>query len=243
VAAFSAPARADDACWQTVHKAIEASAASDHALYVSYSEVQDIKTDGSRFMHASAAITYRDDGVAYVDDDRWMHPFTGYLLDPGPPVLGPYGDRRHAWLDLADPQASALPLIASTHNTAQAQCTVVGTDELFGQKALHIEFPNARTDKPALIAIWLEPQTLHVVHATTRDWLSFWGTDGTSLSLVKYEIDVKQIGNYEVLNHVSWEYDFKWYDQRSRMVGDYQFSDYRFANKPPADTSFAVIDQ
>ena len=242
VAVFCAPARADDSCWQTVHKAIEASAASDHALYVSYSEVQEINTDGMRFMHSNAAITYRDDGVAYVDDDRWLHPFTGYLLDPGPPVLGPYGDRRHAWLDLADPEAQSIPVIANTHSAPAAQCNVVGIDERYGRPALHIDFPNARIDKPALVAIWLDPQTLNVVHATTRDWLSFWGQDGTTLSLVKYEIDVKQIGKYEVLNHVSWEYDFRWYDQRSKMVGDYQFSNYRFADKPPADSSFAVID-
>ena len=243
MAAFCAPARADDACWQMVHKAIEASAASDHALYVSYSEVQDILADGNRFMHSSAAITYRDDGVAYVDDDRWMHPFTGYLLDPGPPVLGPYGDRRHAWLDLVDQQAQALPVIASTHNVPVAQCMTLGDELYHGQKAVHIVFPQAHLDRPALIALWLDPATLRVIHATTRDWLSFWGEDGTSLSLVKYEIDVEQVGKYEVLSHVSWEYDFKWYAQASRMVGDYAFGNYRFAEKPPADTSFATIDQ
>jgi hypothetical protein len=244
VAALCAPARADDACWQMVHKAIEASAASQHALYVSYSEVQDINADGNRFMHSNASITYRDDGVAYVDDDRWTHPFTGYLLDPGPPVLGPYGDRRHAWLDLVSQQAQVLPVIANTHNEPASQCEVIPTDTSWrGQKALHLAFPHAHLDKPALISIWLDPDTLRVIHATTRDWLSFWGENGTSLNLVKYEIDVQQVGNFEVLSHVSWEYDFKWYAQVSRMVGDYAFSNYRFSEKPPVDTSFATIDQ
>jgi len=81
------------------------------------------------------------------------------------------------------------------------------------------------------------------VHFKTRDWLSFWGENGTSLSLVNYQIDVEQIGKYEVLSHVSWEYDYKWYDQRSRLIGDYAFGNYTFADKPPANTSFATIDQ
>lgn len=242
-ATLCAPARADDACWQLVHRAIEASASGAHALYVSYSETQDINEDGNRFEHSSASITYRDDGVAYVDDDRWAHPFTGYILDPGPPVLGPYGDRRHAWLDLIEPQAAALPIIGNARNTPTKACVDQGDDIWQGQALAHIVFPNAPVARPALLEMWIDRKSGRVAHLATRDWLSFWGESGTSLSLVTYLIDVKQVGRYEVLSHISWSYDLKWFDQRSHMVGDYTFGNYAFSQKPPADTSFATIDQ
>lgn len=242
LAGLALPARADDACWQLVHKAILKSALSQRAPYVTYSEIEDISSDGNRFARSSALITYRDDGLAYVDDDRWVHPWIGYLLDPGPPVLGPYGDRRRSWLDLAD-NSAPMPVIASTHNSALAQCNDLGDEIWNGQKLAHLQFPDARVDRPALLGIWLDRTSLRVAHAVTRDWLSFWSGEGTSRGLVTYQIDVERIDGYDVLSRVSWEHHYRWYSQSTTMKGEYVFGNYKFASTPPTQNLFTSDPQ
>lgn len=242
LAGFAMPARADDACWQLVHKAILKSALSERSPYVSYSEVEDISTDGNRLARSSALITYRNDGLAYVDDDRWAHPWIGFLLDPGPPVLGPYGDRRRSWLELAD-HSEPMTVIGTAHNAPRDQCNDLGDEIWNGQKLAHLVFPNARVDRPVLNAIWLDRATLRVAHAVTRDWLSFWTSEGTSAGLVTYQIDVERIDGYDVLSRVTWEHHFQWYSQVTTMKGEYVFGNYKFASTPPTQNLFTTDPQ
>ncbi len=235
------PSRADDAaCWQLVHKAIEASAQSTHSPYVSYAENESILADGNSLERSSALITYRDDGMAYVDDDRWVYPFVSNILDPGPPVLGPYGDRRRAWLDLADMRTD-LPIIATTQNPPRGRCTDEGNDVIDGVTVAHLVFPDAPSDRPALLEVWLDRSNLQMVRAYTRDHLGFWSPNGTTIGLANYHIEIQRIEGYNVLKRISWKYRVQYNDQSSLMTGEYRFSQYRFGSKPPTGIDFAVL--
>jgi hypothetical protein len=236
-----APARANsDACWQFVYHAIENSAAEPHSPYISYTERGTVVVDGQVLERMSAQITYRDDGIASVNDDRWEHPFLSSVLDPGPPVLGPYGDRRPDWLRLIDLEPQKV--IANVHTPPQSRCVDEGDVMIDGQRVAHIFFPDASTSQPALKQLWIDRRSLAFVRVIISEFVSFWSFDGekNTESLADFSIDLARIGFHSVLRSVSWQYTTKVYSQESVIDASYDFGGYSFDTTPPSGTLFAT---
>jgi hypothetical protein len=232
------PARPDDECWQLLYAAIEHGAAAPHAPYISYSELVNIQNDGRRYERASANITYRDDGIAWIDDDRWVHPFVSDWLEPGPPVLGPYGDRRQDWLAIAA-RDYALPVIADVHNPSSRQCLVAGNDVVNGVATAHIVLPNPPGNRPALKEIWIDRGSLAIARLIAAEYLNIYTTEwNLAHPLADFTIDMENVDGYSVVRRVTWSYSFKVYSQESTLDAEYDFMNYGFEVAPPPGTLF-----
>jgi hypothetical protein len=236
----SAAQASSDKCWQFVYHAIENSAAEPHARYITYTERGTITVDGQILERTSAQITYRDDGIASVNDDRWEHPFLSSMLDPGPPVLGPYGDRRPDWLQLIDLEPQKV--IASVHTSPERQCVDEGDAIVNGERVAHIRFPDASSSEPAMKELWIDRSSLAFVRVLISEYVNFWRFDDQKLdqNLADFSIDVARIGVYSVLRSVSWHYTAKVFSQESRISADYDFGGYSFDMQPPQGTLFAT---
>jgi len=233
-------ARADEGCWRLLYGAIERQAAAPHAAYISYSELINIENDGHRYERASANITYRDDGLASIDDDRWVDPFVSDLLEPGPPVLGPYGDRRQDWLAAAERQY-ALPLIADVRTEPVRVCRDMGDELVDGRLVAHLALPDAPKDHPALKEIWIDRHSLAIARLIESEHLTIY-TISWDLEhpLFDFTIDMQNVDGYAVVRRVTWNISFKVYDQTSTLDAQYDFTNYAFETAPPAGTLFSV---
>ena len=233
----------NDACWQLLYRALETSAAAPHAPYIQYAEAINITQDGQYYERARASVVYREDGLAYVDDTRWVHPFVSTALEPGPPLLGPYGTHRDSWLSLMTTNDLTLPVIADTHNVPMQRCVDRG-DETIGPSAVaHLVLPDGGRDRPGLKEIWLDRSSFAIRRAIVSQYLSFLTDyDGTMRSkLVDYTIHVQQVNGYNVLRQLNWKYSYRSYEQWSTIDAEYTFSDFRFDTKPPVATMFASL--
>lgn len=229
-----------DPCWELLYQAMEHSASAPHAPYISYSELIRITQDGHRYEFANANVTYRDDGLAYIDDDRWVHPFVSRVLEPGPPVLGPYGAHRVSWLSFDDTSSdTSLPVIADTRNYRH-ECIDQGNEDIDGTPAAHLLIADAPLDRPALKAIWIDRKTFAVRRAVVSQWLTFLydysGKRGQKL--IDYTIAVQNVNGYNVIHQVNWEYTYRVFSQYSTISAEYVFNAYRFDAKPPLGTVF-----
>jgi hypothetical protein len=232
-------ARGEDACWQLLYRAVEHNAAVAHPPYVSYNEKLALDEDGRSLEFAHINVTYRDDGIASVDDDRFAHPFLSAILDPGPPVLGPYGERRAQWLSLGDGDPS-LKVIAETETPHRLPCVDVGDETIDGTPYAHLTFPEAATDRPALKAVWIDRTSLRIRRAVVSEWLAFYVDERLAQRrLTDYTLEIAQVGPYDVLTQVNWSYVFKSYGQRTVLSEEYTFAGYRFETRAPAGTLFA----
>ena len=242
----SAGALADnDSCWQLLYHAVERSASGAHAPFISYGETINITQDGQRYERASAHVVYRDDGVAYIDDDRWVHPFLSSVLEPGPPVLGPYGQNRSSWLSFITSASTGkmpFPIIADTHNPALGRCVDLGDDSVDGVRTAHLAFPDSPGDRPGLRSIWVDRSTFNVKRAVVSLYLTFvYDTSGKrGERLVDYTIQVAREQGYTVVRQVNWEYTYQVFSQRSTISAEYRFDDFQFDSKPPLGTPFAA---
>jgi hypothetical protein len=235
----TAVAHADDACWQLLYAAIERDAAAPHAPYITYNELVDIREDGFRYERTTANITYRDDGQASIDDDRWSHPFVSNMLDPGPPVLGPYGSRRADWLSAAA-TAYALPLIADVHSQQDRQCIDRGNESVNGVSVAHLVLSNAPPGRQALKEIWIDRQSHAIARVVVAEYLKVF-TAGWNLekALTDFSIDMESVDGHDVVQRVTWQYVFHVYDQTSLLAAEYDFSNYRFDQAPPRNSLFS----
>ncbi len=239
ILATGAAARADDACWQLVYAAIERDAAAPHAAYISYSELVNIQEDRRRYERATANITYRDDGTASIDDDRWARPFVSNFLEPGPPVLGPYGKRREDWLAVAS-QRFALPLIADVHDNAQRICVDRGDVLVDGETVADIALLDAPTDRPALKEIWIDRRSLDIAQVVLSEYLTIAAVDWSlEHVLTNFSVEMEHVDGYAVVHRVNWTYSMKVYDQWSTLDAEYDFDNYAFDNAPPPGTLFS----
>jgi hypothetical protein len=240
-AAAARSATTADPCWQLLYKALEQSAAGAHAPFISYAENIHITQDGHRYEFANALVTYRDDGLAYVDDDRWVHPFVSRVLEPGPPVLGPYGPSRASWLSLEEATNPKMRVIAETHNY-QHTCVDEGDQSVEGKPAAHLVIPDAAPDHPALKEIWIDRSSLQVRRAVVSQYLTllydYSGKKGQQL--VDYTIQVEQLNGYNVIKQVNWEYTYRVFSQYSTISAEYTFGGFVFRDRPPSPTLFAT---
>jgi len=234
----AAAARGDDACWQLLYSTMQHNASLERAPFVSYSESVDLEEDGWPIESARLNVTYRDDGMASVDDSRFVHPFASAILDPGPPVLGPYGDRRKTWLDFGIDDV-ALPVIADTQTAHRRVCNDLGDDTIEGSRYAHLVFPDANTDHPALKTVWIDRNRLTIRRAVVSEYLNFYFFDGDiAQRLADYTIEVSRINGHDVLTQINWKYSYWQYGQRTNLREEYKFGAYRFDTKAPPGTLF-----
>lgn len=243
----AAPAATEDGCWPQLFRAIEHNAASPHSRFISYGEAIHITQDGHPYERAYASIVYRDDGIAYVDDDRWVHPFLSGVLEPGPPVLGPYGAHRSSWLSLIGDREdrTSLPVIADTHNPESGRCVDKGDTTIDGARVAHFVLPDAPLDRPSLKEIWLDRSTLEVRRAVVSQALTFvydYQEIGKQ-RLIDYTIQMGKVDGYEVVRQIDWQYTYPVYGQFSTISAEFEFSGFQFTNRAPDGTLFATLQK
>jgi hypothetical protein len=230
-------ARADtDSCWQLINSALKKSATTRHARFISYDEHARIVRDGSELQAFQSNITYRDDGIAYIADTRWPDPFIGNVVDPGPPVLGPYGDARAEWQALG-PRMSNLPVIASVHNYPTQSCRDLGEESLNGWRTHHLVVDEEDPTHTGLRSVWIDPKSFDVVRLIVRAPLIFYGGDSGKEAFTDYSIDLENIDGYSVVQRVTWEYWQPVYSQLSHLAAEYDFTTYQFSNAPPKNAA------
>lgn len=241
--AGGARAADNDACWQVLYRALEQSAAAPHVPYIRYYEAINLTEDGQYYEQARANVVYRDDGMAYVDDNRWAHPYVSRVLEPGPPLLGPYGSHRDSWLSLMQAPNGPLPLIADTHNPPTGRCIDRGDETIDGATVAHLILPDGGRTHPGLKEIWLDRHDWTIRRAVVSQYLTFLvDYEGTKREkLVDYTIHVQQVDGYNVLRQLNWEYTYRTYEQYSTIRAEYRFSNFEFDTKPPLDSMFAVL--
>ena len=225
-----------DACWQTIMHALDASAHAPHARFTSYGEKATITQDGHTLENVRADITYRDDGLAYVNDDRWVDPFESRSLEPGPPVLGPYGDARNMWLGLDPKSKPALPVIADVHNHPTLSCRDAGEQAIDGVSYEHLYVGEERRNRLGLRQIWIAPQSFEIRRVVVTGPLRVYGDGELVEQTADYTVDVQRVDGYTVVDRVWWKYEQQVYSQRTVVDAEYRFLDYRFSEDPPPGT-------
>jgi hypothetical protein len=235
-------ATANDACWQLVYAALRRDASAPQAAYIRYSETVNIFADGSRLERANAEITYSDNGAAYVDDDRWARPFVSRLLEPGPPVLGPYGESRARWIPL-DIANSGMPTIADVGTTQARTCADKGDQTIDGVRYAHLVLGPAQRPGPALKEIWIDRYATTIGKLLVSGYLDFESADASvQQQLVDYAVEVQEVDGFRVLRHAAWSYVVRAFGQISHLSGDYEFGNYSFANEPPPGIPDLIAD-
>ncbi len=220
-------ARADDACWHLVFAAITHDAAAPHPEYISYSQNVDITADSHPFFYYNIDVVYRDDGMAYVDDPRWAQAFVSDELEPGPPVLGPYGNARNGWLP-EELRGARLQTIASVQNVPHLPCTDEGDETIDGVRYAHLVLGVADKSRPALKEIWINRQSLAIPRLIVSGVLLRQNYAVFRRGLIDYQVDMQNIGGYPVVRTVRWTSRVGWYGQTTKFDAMYTFGNYRF---------------
>ncbi|HTZ53573.1 MAG TPA: hypothetical protein VMB20_00805 [Candidatus Acidoferrum sp.] len=219
-------ARADDACWHLVFAAIRHSAEAPRPQYISYSENVDITANTNPFLYYNIDVVYRTDGIAYVEDSRWAQAFVTHdLLEPGPPVLGPYGSARYGWLP-AGVLGGRLQTIASVENFPKLPCTDEGDETIDGVRYAHLVTGVADKRRPALKEIWIDRQSLAIPRLIVSGVLLYENFYGHGLA--DYQVDMQNVGGYAVVRTVRWTSLVRSYHQTTKLDAVFTFGNYRF---------------
>jgi hypothetical protein len=226
--------RADNVgCWQMVYGAIEHSAGTPHAEFTSYTEHGNIMVDGNVLVRLLMSITYRDDGIALINDSRWDNPIVSNSVEPGPPILGPYGTARSIWLML-DNVDFPHPLIADVHAMPSAPCDIENDQNYDNMESMHVALPAAPTDRPALKELWIDPKTMDILKVIVSGELDFPGGTDSQKHFADFEVELEHVGQFIVVRHVTWKYKLRVYSQYSSLFGEYYFDGYTFSSTSPA---------
>ncbi len=230
----------DGACWQIIGAALDHSAHSSHARFISYGEQSVFSADGRTLNTFNSSITYRDDGMAYIDDARWTNPMISEVLEPGPPVLGPYGASRSAWLSLDNASNTKLPVIAHVYAHPNESCRDAGIQMLAGRASRHLIVGADEPDRRGLHEMWLDTNALDVVRVVIRAPVHFLVQDSPVQRLANYVIDIQNIVGHPVLRKVTWSYRDRQNGQWTDLAGEYNFHDFRFTEVEPPGTFSAT---
>lgn len=235
-AATPTSAAAAPGCWDLTFSAIEHRAAAPHPPFITYSETLEIQRDGLPYMRSRASIAYRDDGVVRIADDRFMdRPYVTTASEPGPPELGPYRDRRSAWLPLPESDYN-FPLIGRVRTKPRGMtCENLGREEYRGHDTYHLGFSSAQPEKPSLKALWIDAGSGDIWKVILSGLVPVVAQSaGGGSRLTDYEIELEQDGPYLVVDHVTWKYNEREYSQTSRFFGEYYYSSFDFPAALPA---------
>lgn len=220
-------ARADDACWHLVLGAIAHEAADSHPSYITYSENVDITADSRRFIYYDTDIVYRTDGVAYIEDERFARAFVSDELEPGPPVLGPYGNARNGWLP-EELRRGRLQTIASVQNLPHLPCTDEGDETIDGERYAHLVVGVADESRPALKEIWVDRQSLWIPRLIVSGYLLHYQNYGVGHELADYQVEMQNVAGFAVVRTVRWSSYVRWYHETAKLDAVYTFGNYRF---------------
>ncbi len=204
----------DSVCWDLAYGAVRKRAASPHPATILYDAVGTITGDGNLVDRIRQEIAYRDDGSALITDDRFDLPYVVRALDPGPPELGPYGDRRSGWILPDEPPS--LHVIAKVHAAHKIACKNKGIVHYAGRDAYDLVFGTPSQPRVGLQELWVDVKTADIWKVVLRE------------DDIDYSVEMQQSGRFLVVRHVSWKYQIKANDQWSDFVGEYYYDDFRF---------------
>ena len=216
LAAAAAALLSVSSCWNAYDAALRHSAQAAHPQFVSYDESARLDGGAQRVVRERAHIDYRDDGTALVLDDRaGPSPIVTRNVDPGPPVLGPYGRARAAWMspDLWPPIRTA----ANSGGTDGEICTMAPSVSIEGARAYHLLFYR-RKQSVGLDELWVDAHTFQIRRVILTGLVLF----GASITAkpTNYDISVSRSGPYNVVSHVVWSL--------GGYTGDYTFANFSF---------------
>jgi len=218
-------------CWDVFDAALRHSASAAHPPYITYSERISVRMDNEPLYSSDATVDYRDDGLARVSDARFAYePFITRHEEPGPPELGPYGDRRLAWL----PEGPSLPVIAHVRADGKVTCTIAGHEPYKDHDTYHLVFSGEDLNQPRLQQLWVDTKTRDIWKLIVSGPVML--SDGTQApdGLAEFQVELGYTGRYLLVNHVVWSYRRREYSQYSDYFGEYTFSNYAFPQTLPA---------
>lgn len=233
--ASTVTAAGDDACWQIISSAVTESARSSHSRYISYAERSAFSVDGRTLSTFDSKITYRDDGMAFIADDRWTEPMFSDTLEPGPPVLGPYGQSREAWLAMDDDISAKYPVIAHVHSRPSESCRDAGIVNIANREFHHLIVGEEDKTNAGLREAWIDPAALDIVRVVIRAPVHFLVRGASVEALADYVLEIQKVDGHPVLQHVSWTFRDR-ASEGAQIAGDYDFANYRFSDAAPPGT-------
>lgn len=225
-------------CWDVAYGAIHHRAEAPHPPFIIYSERMLIAGDGRPLLQNRENVIYRDDGLARISDDRFDgHAYLTNLTDPGPPELGPYGNRRSMWLPIQESDYSKLPLIGEvrSRNPSGLSCTNDGIERYKDHDTYLLSFTTQFPERPSLKALWVDVHTSEIWKVILTGYLPIALTDNPkNARLTDFEVELQEEGRYLVVNHVTWKYRYHQYDQYSNLFGEYYYTGFQFPSDLPS---------
>ncbi len=224
-------------CWDIVYGALRHRAAATHPPFVVYNELSLVTDNGDPLIRNHESVAYRDDGVSRVWDERFGYdPYVTRASDPGPPELGPYGSRRSVWLPVPAPEAPSPPLIGEVraHNSDGLTCTVEGIENYRGHQTFRLSFESTHPERPALHGLWIDTVSAEIWKVDLSGTLPIALDDQRTPRLAQFQIELDQVGQYVVINHVTWKYRYHEFAQYSDFFGEYYYSSFKFPDTLPA---------
>ncbi|GAC1656240.1 MAG: hypothetical protein NVS9B12_07890 [Vulcanimicrobiaceae bacterium] len=221
-------------CWTVTFAALKHRAASAHPPYISYAEAGSIMQDERTLLSTHPTIVYRDDGILRVTDNGFT--YLTRTAEPGPPELGPYGDRRSMWLPIDESADPSLPLIGSVHTrSSMLKCTNQGIDVFKDHVTYKLAFTTRYPDRPSLKTLWIDTRSWEIWKVVVSGPAPVVMGGGRGLPLADFEIELTQVDEYVVVSHVTWKFSFHEFWQTSNFFGEYYYSAFEFPKAVPPD--------
>lgn len=221
-------------CWDLTYAALRHRAAAPHPRYIVYAETEDLMLDGRRLSQSRPQITYRDDGVVRIDDDGFIY-LTHHVV-PGPPELGPYGDRRSMWLPTDEIADASLPLIGSVRTgNGSLSCRNDGLELYKDHVTYRLTFTTSHPERPSLKMLWIDARTSEIwkVIVSGAVPVSLSDDDRAVPGLADYEVELADFEHHVVVDHVTWKYSFREFSQTADLFGEYYYSAFGFPKEVP----------
>ena len=218
-------------CWNIYDSALRHSAEASHPTYISYDIVTRVTEDEQPLVYSRAHVDYRDDGLARVMDERFnFEPILTRHAEPGPPVIGPYGSRRDAWL----PKDSNLPIIADVRASSSVTCTAAA-EAYRGHSTYHLAFTGGHiSQRPAVKAMWIDAASRDIWKIIVSGPVTFGSNSHPDDQLVDFQVELSYFGPYLLVDHVVWQYRFREFSQYAAYFAEYTLHDYAFPSRLPA---------
>lgn len=219
-------------CWDIYDAALRHSAAAAHPAYVSYDERVHISEDEQPLVFSRVHVDYRDDGLARVLDERFnFEPFITRHAEPGPPELGPYGNKRDAWL----PQDAKLPIIADVRAPGSVTCTLAGTGTFKDHTAYHLVFTGGHiAERAAIKEMWVDTTSQDVWKLIVSGPVAFADDPNGVHPLADFEVEFARFGAYVLVDHVIWTYRRREFSQYAMYFAEYTYGGFSFPAQLPA---------
>lgn len=220
-------------CWNIYDAALRHSATSAHPPYISYNVLTRVTEDQQPLLYSRSHVDYRDDGLARVLDERFnFEPILTRQTEPGPPVIGPYGSRRAAWL----PQDNDLPIIADVRSAGSIECSLIAAEIYRGRPTYHITFIGNHIDERAGVKqMWVDMRSDDIWKLIVSGPVAFADDPGGEHPLADFEVELNHFGPYLLVTHVVWKYRRHEYSQYATYFAEYTLDGYSFPDRLPSN--------